>query len=846
MLWHNLGAEPYALEARALAARDILRGWRGYGMSGVTFHAEEDDLFETWSRLGETFPGRTPAELQTPGPKPELKYQWFPRYHYADRPNQPYHDAFKRNCAPLLAFIGGATLEPERKLGEFTSKDHAYYTGEAIAKEVVVVNDRTDRDLDGRYEWQVVDPPGKLRDNGRGVVKAASGDIVRLPFSFTAPPATARTDLTLKLSVLEGDREVAADSLELEVYPRPDGSLAMQPVALLDTSDGKTAAALRAAGIRFAKATSAADLAGKRSLVVGQGAMAESAAAVLADLERRGALEQGASILVLAQPPCALLNLIFEPTYERYVWPRDGSHPVIAGLRPQELANWRGASAMAPAYAKPDPKTMNAPHYPGLKWHWGNRGIVATYPLRKPTYGNFRVLADNGFDLVLSPLLEWLEGPSRIVLCQMDVVDRAGADPVATELLRRLCAYVSTAPTPAWKPATYMGSERGRAYLAPHQIVDSARVPDDGVIVSDGVLPPERRASLSTFMERGGTLFVVNPDLQALQAFGLAAKEQKVGHVLPPQGDGPLLAGVSPSDLYWREERTAPVLTNLPPGAKASSPAVVADIPRGKGRLIFWTLDASLYDDLLTAYENNRWNTHRAYYAKTSNHDKIHRALSLILTNLGVRMRHPRLAVFLGEYGQNNRTPNPMFHIALPQWGFSTDPHDVGRGQAWEKPEWDDSGWRTLQAPGMWQDQGITEDNPNWQYEDPLMRHPYNGVAWYRVKVVIPETLRGPDLYFHADTIDDYDQTYLNGRLIGQTGKETPNWWVVPRHYKLPADLVRFGVENTLAIRVTDTGGSGGINGRQSPSIEVPAPPDAFSPYLENLSNYDINAFHNW
>jgi len=631
----------------------------------------------------------------------------------------------------------------------------------------------------------------------------------------------------------------------VQVYPPAAEPLPIPPVALLDTGDGKTSAALEAARVPFTLVASAADLAGRRCLVVGQSAMNERAA-VLAELERSGALQGGVSILVLAQPPGALLNLIFEPTYERSVWPRAASHPVMQGLRAEELANWRGASAMAPAYAKPDPNTKSAPHYPGLKWHWGNRGIVSTYPLRKPSYGNFRVLADDGFDLVLSPLLEWLEGPSRIVLCQMDLVERAGADPVATELLRRLCAYIATAPAPTWRTSTYTGSEAGRQYLAPHCIQDSAAVSDDGVILSDGVVPGEALTDLSAFAERGGTLFLVNPTVAALRSLGLSAAEQPVWHAVPPRGDWPLLAGVSPSDLYWREERTCPVLTGLPEGAKATDPAVVAEIPRGKGRLVVWTVSATLYDDLLTTYENNRWNTHRAYYAKTANHDKIRRALSLILTNLGVRMRHPQLAVFGGEYGQNSRVLNPLFSIALPQWRFRTDPTDAGAAQGWEQPGFDDSGWATLQAPGMWQDQGVTEDNPGWQYEDPSMRHPYNGVAWYRVGVTIPEALRGRDLYLDADMIDDYDETYLNGRPIGRTGKETPNWWTVPRHYRLPADLIRFGAENVIAIRVTDTGGSGGISGKQPPRIQAPALPGAFSPYVADLSDYDINAFHNW
>jgi hypothetical protein len=757
---------------------------------------------------------------------------------------QPFNDSFRRNFRPLLAFIGGATLEPERKPGDFTAKDHAYYAGETVAKQVVIVNDRTDRDLKGRYEWRVTQG-GKVVASGEGAAEVRLGEIAHWPFRFVAPPATARTDLRIELKVTEGNETVGDDALDLQVYPPPKAAPAAEPLALLDTSDGRTGKALKAAGVPFVPVTSAAELATRHSIVVGQGALPE-VAATLANLETAGRLAQGVNVLVLAQPPCALLNLIHEPAYERYVWPRDAGHPVLAGIGAEELANWRGASAMCAAYPPPDPATMNSPHYPGLKWHWGNRGIASTYPLRKPTYGNFRLLADDGFDLTLSPLIEWLDGPSRIVLCQLDVAERAGTDPVATELLRRLCAYVGAAEPPAWRAATYMGSEAGRKYLAPHLMQDSARVPAEGVIVSDGDVAPAQRGVLLAHADGGGTVLLVNPSVESLKGLGLQAEEQKVWHAALPEGDWPLLAGVSPADLYWRDERSAPVLTNLPAGSRATNPAVIAEIPHGRGRLVVWTVGTTLYDDLLTAYENNRWNTHRAYYAKTSNQDKIHRALSLILTNLGVQMRHPQLAVFRGEYGQNSRVANPMFRIALPEWRFRIDPDDVGKAQGWERPEADDTAWKALRAPGFWQDQGITDDNPKWQYDDPTMKHPYNGVAWYRVRVTIPEVLRGRELYFDADCIDDYDGVYLNGALIGQTGKETPNWWSVPRHYRLPADAIRFGAENTLAVRVTDTAGSGGFGGKQPPRIQAPASPDAFSPYLAGLSDYDINAFHNW
>jgi hypothetical protein len=662
ILWHNLADEPYVLQVRALAARDILRGWRGNGMSGMTFHAEEDDLFATWSRRGEVFPPMRPAELQSPRPKPELKYQWFPRFHDLDRPNQPYHDAFKRNLAPLLAFIGGDVLEPERKEGAFTAKDHAYFAGEMVRKQVVVVNDRTDRDLTGRYAWEVVDAAGKIVQSGRGNFELPSGQIARVPFTFHAPAVDRRTDLTIRLKVYDRGQEIGEDTFALQVYPQPSAPRPLKPLALIDTPDGKTANALRAAGIPYRLVKSATDLARCRALVVGQEAFTGYAGAILNDLERSGTSAAGLNVLVLAQAPCRVANLRFEPAFERHVWPRDRAHPVLAGLEVQELANWRGASQLVPAYAHPDPKTLRSPHYPGLKWHWGNRGIVATWPFRKPAYGNFRVLADDGFDLVLCSLLEWLEGRGRIILCQLDLVDRCGTDPVATDLLRRLATYLQNAPPPLWKRTGYLGSEAGRKYLDPHRIEfekDNARdLTGMDVLISDGVGLDARRTGLEAFFERGGTLVLVNANVETLKNFGLEAKMENVWRVHLGEGTWPLLGGVGPAELYWREARAVPVLAALPSGARATVPAVAAELPRGKGRLVVWTMNAGLYDDLLGKYQNPRSQPPRAYYARTSNHDKIHRALSLLLTNLGVRMQDPDWPLFCSP-GRPRARPSP-------------------------------------------------------------------------------------------------------------------------------------------------------------------------------------------
>ena len=57
--------------------------------------------------------------------------------------------------------------------------------------------------------------------------------------------------------------------------------------------------------------------------------------------------------------------------------------------------------------------------------------------------------------------------------------------------------------------------------------------------------------------------------------------------------------------------------------------------------------------------------------------------------------------------------------------------------------------------------------------------------------------------------IDDWDNTYVNGMIIGSTREYTED-----RQYKLDAGVLKEG-KNLIVVKVTDTGGGGGLDGRK-------------------------------
>jgi len=135
------------------------------------------------------------------------------------------------------------------------------------------------------------------------------------------------------------------------------------------------------------------------------------------------------------------------------------------------------------------------------------------------------------------------------------------------------------------------------------------------------------------------------------------------------------------------------------------------------------------------------------------------------------------------------------------QWQFST-----GDSLIWKDASFNSSKWATIKSGRIWEEQGFAN---------------YDGFAWYRKTVVIPEELQkdaskfgGFSLYLGA--IDDADQVFFNGKLIGETGIMPPNYvgaYDKLRKYEINSPDIQWGKENLIAVRVFDSSGGGGITG---------------------------------
>lgn len=135
-----------------------------------------------------------------------------------------------------------------------------------------------------------------------------------------------------------------------------------------------------------------------------------------------------------------------------------------------------------------------------------------------------------------------------------------------------------------------------------------------------------------------------------------------------------------------------------------------------------------------------------------------------------------------------------IFLNKLNQWKQKEQSLDPGYkdGKAvWAASTLDDGQWGVMTIPQQWEKAGLLD---------------YDGAAWLRRTIDIPQTWKGKDIKLSmGGLVDDIDFTYFNGELVGQT-----NSYGETRNYTIPSRLVKAG-RSVLSVHIIDTGGGGGI-----------------------------------
>jgi len=506
--------------------------------------------------------------LQRPGLSPDYIEQRYERvdlaFELSDWMPTVAAKALIRHNQPLLAYIGG-------KPAAFTSKDHNFYPGEAVEKQLIVINNSRET-VQCQCEWSFGLPQAVAASKE---VTVATGEQERIPLRFELPAELPPGEYGLSATVTFSNGEPQTDSFSIDVMPRPQAPQAVAKMALFDPK-GETGKLLNGMGVQCQPVDANADLSPYETLIVGKAALSLDGPAP--DISR---VRDGLKVLMFEQTPDVLEKRFGFRVAEyglRWVFKRVPDHPLLAGIADEHLRNWRGEATILPSRLQYEMRPRHGPtvNWCGIPvtrlWRCGNRGNVASVLIEKPARGDFLPIVDGGFSLQYSPLMEYREGKGMVLFCQMDVTGRTETDPAAETLARNILRYVSV-----WKPApsrnaVYVGNAAGRKHLEFAGVSLSAyeggKLSADQVLVvgsGGGKKLAGHAAAIADFLKAGGNLLALGLDEQDANAFlpfeVRMKRQEHIASFFEPFGANSLLAGVGPADVHNRDPRELPLVS---------------------------------------------------------------------------------------------------------------------------------------------------------------------------------------------------------------------------------------------------------------------------------------------
>ncbi len=126
---------------------------------------------------------------------------------------------------------------------------------------------------------------------------------------------------------------------------------------------------------------------------------------------------------------------------------------------------------------------------------------------------------------------------------------------------------------------------------------------------------------------------------------------------------------------------------------------------------------------------------------------------------------------------------------------WETNEPAIASKKQWRLANFNDNDWKDIQVGTFWEEAGQKE------------LEIFDGLVWYRTKFNLTGTQAKSEAIINLGPIDDADNLFINGVFTGAT-----EGWDTKRQYKIPSGILKDG-ENTIAIRIYDGGGGGGLWG---------------------------------
>jgi hypothetical protein len=140
-------------------------------------------------------------------------------------------------------------------------------------------------------------------------------------------------------------------------------------------------------------------------------------------------------------------------------------------------------------------------------------------------------------------------------------------------------------------------------------------------------------------------------------------------------------------------------------------------------------------------------------------------------------------------------------------WSFQWDPQDTGVKEGWFADDFPTRGWLTARTDKSWEAQPVGQDWREAHGSD------YDGIAWYRAMFKVPEKAHGRKILLYIGAVDESCTVWVNGQKLLERrfdAATNPDSWQEAFTVDV-TDVARLDAPNTVAVRVEDRSGAGGI-----------------------------------
>ena len=624
--WHTnkeLDFAPAFQKLQQLFSTNTWRSWRTFGMSGgmIPWHQghgwEVSDAGRSKVDIGAFQPGRRGVYLKQVSKN--LLHYWQPEAYNM----YPGGEAIVKNNSSTLAWIAGVNQA-------FTAKDHSFFAGGKLAKQIVLIND-TRAKQDFAFTWQILVGGQEV---GKGEKKGSieTAGTLFFPIDVTLPNnISGKTDGEIRLTARVGEIP-HSDTFAFRVFANQ--TKVKDTLTIFDPV-GKTSAMLKQLGYEVVpwNGSQVSSL-----LIIGREAFS-SGQNLPGNLETF--VRNGGKAIVFSQRREWLKNMGLRVAehVSRRAYPVDTNHPAVGGLDGEDLRDWMGESTLVEAY--PDTiqtgARLSPANIPWYGWHWGNRGAVSSASMEKPHRSGWRPILESEFDLAYSPLMELDYGKGRLILNELDLEDHYSVDAGAAQLVQQIVSYGMNSPV-LGKPdkVVLIGGDGDAQKLDSLGVIyqRANSLSNDVGLAIVGTQANLKDADLRGYLNAGGKAFFL-PRQVPVAGLGVGLQQAKDfgGSLAVPSWDE--VKGLSASDLRSRSFYDTWLIKS---GGEIGADGLLSRVQVGKGVAIFSQIEPdSLNADTKTYLRFTRWRQTRAN--------------AQILANLGASFKADG-SVFNGSSGE--------------------------------------------------------------------------------------------------------------------------------------------------------------------------------------------------